>query len=99
MSTSNDAMSGDARLAYTVRGRGPHQIVFVPAWLSNQDVAPTPAYGEFWEHVSTFATVVMYDPRGSGLSDPVALDDLPTLERWADDPPGSSTQLIRPSCR
>jgi class 3 adenylate cyclase len=27
----------------------------------------------------------MYDPRGSGLSDPVALDDLPTLERWAGD--------------
>ncbi len=79
------AMSGDARLAYTVRGRGPHEIVFVPAWLSNQDVAPTPAYGAFWEHVSTFATVVMYDPRGSGLSDPVALEDLPTLERWTED--------------
>jgi class 3 adenylate cyclase len=79
------AMSGDARLAYTIRGNGPHQIVFVPAWLSNQDLAPTPAYGAFWEHLSTFATVVMYDPRGSGLSDPVALDDLPTLERWTDD--------------
>jgi class 3 adenylate cyclase len=79
------AMSGDARLAFTVRGNGPHQIVFVPAWLSNQDLAPTPAYGSFWEHLASFATVAMYDPRGSGLSDPVALDDLPSLERWADD--------------
>src|SRR5262249_8215640 len=79
------AMSGDARLAYTVRGRGPHEIVFVPAWLSNQDVAPTPAYGALWEHVSTFATVVMYGPGRSGLSGPVPLDDLPTLERWAED--------------
>jgi pimeloyl-ACP methyl ester carboxylesterase len=79
------AISGDARLAFTVRGDGPHEVVFVPAWLSNQDVAPTPAYGLFWEHLSTFATVVTYDPRGSGLSDPVALDDLPTLEHWADD--------------
>jgi class 3 adenylate cyclase len=79
------AMNGDARLAFTVHGNGPHQIVFVPAWLSNQDVAPTPAYAEFWEHVANFATVVMYDPRGSGLSDPVALDDLPTLEQWVDD--------------
>ena len=79
------AMSGDARLAFTVRGNGPHEIVFVPAWLSNQDLAPTPAYASFWDHLSSFATVVMYDPRGSGLSDPVALDDLPSLERWADD--------------
>jgi class 3 adenylate cyclase len=79
------AMSGDARLAFTVRGNGPHEIIFVPAWLSNQDVAPTPAYGKFWEHLSNFASVVMYDPRGSGLSDPVALDDLPTLEQWAED--------------
>ena len=33
----------------------------------------------------SIGTVVSYDQRGSGLSDPVALDDLPTLERWTDD--------------
>jgi pimeloyl-ACP methyl ester carboxylesterase len=79
------AMSGDARLAYTVRGRGPHEIVFVPDWVTNQDVEDPSEFELFWERLGSFATVVRYDQRGSGLSDPVALDDLPTLERWTDD--------------
>jgi class 3 adenylate cyclase len=79
------AMSGDARLAYTVRGHGPHEIVFVPDWVSNQDVEDPSEFGLFWDRLGSFATVVRYDQRGSGLSDPVTLDDLPTLERWADD--------------
>jgi pimeloyl-ACP methyl ester carboxylesterase len=79
------APSGDARLAYTTRGNGPHEIVFVPDWVSNQDVEDQSEMGLFWERMASFATVVRYDQRGSGLSDPVALDDLPTLERWTDD--------------
>jgi class 3 adenylate cyclase len=79
------AMSGDARLAYTVRGDGPHEIVFVPDWVSNQDVEDPSELGLFWERLGSFAKVVRYDQRGSGLSDPVALDELPTLERWTED--------------
>jgi class 3 adenylate cyclase len=76
------ALSGDARLAFTVRGRGAYQIVWVPAWVSNQDLD---LFDALYERELSIATVVSYDQRGSGLSDPVALDDLPTLERWADD--------------
>ena len=42
-------------------------------------------YGLLPLRLSSFATVVSYDQRGTGLSDPVSLGDLPTLEGWADD--------------
>ena len=79
------AMSGDARLAFRVRGHGPHEIVMVPSWLSNQDAEPPAGVRSFTDRLSSFATVVSYDQRGTGISDPVSLNDLPTLEGWADD--------------
>jgi pimeloyl-ACP methyl ester carboxylesterase len=79
------AMSGDARLAFRVRGHGPHEIVVVPSWLSNQDAEPPPGVVSFYDRLSSFATVVSYDQRGTGISDPVSLTELPTLEGRADD--------------
>ena len=82
------AMSGDARLAFSARGSGPHAIVLVPGWGTNQDldfVESERMHGVFFERLFSFATVVSYDQRGTGLSDPVSLADLPTLEGWADD--------------
>src|SRR5262245_57358247 len=78
------ALSGDARLAFSVRGQGPHEIVFVSALVSNQDAEPRPDRS-FVDRLSLFATVVSYDQRGTGVSDPVSLNELPTLEGWADD--------------
>jgi class 3 adenylate cyclase len=83
------AISGDARLAFRVRAGGPHVIVVVPAWVSFQDlenlVPESPLGPLLFERLSSFATVVSYDQRGTGLSDPVSLVDLPTLESWTDD--------------
>ena len=81
------AISGDARLAFSVRAGGPHVIVRVPAWISNQDLANLETQGQdlLRERLSSFATVVSYDQRGTGLSDPVSLADLPTLESWTAD--------------
>jgi class 3 adenylate cyclase len=79
------AMSGDARLAFRVCQGGPHPIVIVPAWATNQDLDFPEYERPFFERLSSFATVVGYDQRGTGLSDPVSLADLPTLEGWADD--------------
>jgi class 3 adenylate cyclase len=80
------AISGDARLAFRVHGRGPHEVVSVPTWLSNQDFQPAAAAtGVFWERLESFATVLSFDARATGLSDPVSLADLPTLEGWTDD--------------
>jgi class 3 adenylate cyclase len=79
------ATSGDARLAFRTRGRGPHEVVSCPAGFSNQDFRPPAGRSVFWERLQAFAKVVSYDARGSGLSDPVSLADLPTLESSADD--------------
>src|SRR5262245_4636656 len=79
------AISGDARLAFRVRAGGPHVMVSISPWLTNQDLDEWRARGPFSERVSSFATVVSYDQRGSGLSDPVSLADLPTVEGWTDD--------------
>jgi class 3 adenylate cyclase len=81
-------MSGDARLAFRVHQGGPHPIVMVPNWATNQDLdflESERVHGLFYERLSSFATVVSYDQRGTGLSDPVSLADLPTLEGWTDD--------------
>ena len=79
--------SGDARLAFTVRAGGPHAIVWVPAWATNQDLdlEAEPLQSVFFDRLSSFATVLTYDQRGTGLSDPVSLAELPTLEGWVDD--------------
>jgi pimeloyl-ACP methyl ester carboxylesterase len=82
------AVSGDARVAFRVRAGGPHVIVWVPTW-SNQDLEDLALQrvlpvGLLFERLSSFATVVAYDQRGTGLSDPVSLADLPKLEGWTE---------------
>jgi class 3 adenylate cyclase/pimeloyl-ACP methyl ester carboxylesterase len=80
------AVSGDARLAFRVVAGGPHDIVSVPSWISNQDLADRDARdGVLLERLASFARLVSYDQRGTGLSDPVSLAALPTLEGLADD--------------
>jgi len=81
------AISGNARLAFRVHGGGQPAIVWIPTWVTNQDLdslALEPLLGLFGR-LSSFATVVSYDARGTGLSDPVSLADLPPLEGWTDD--------------
>jgi class 3 adenylate cyclase len=82
------AISGDARLAFRVFAGGPHEIVWVPSWITNQDLASPdsqPLRALLFERLASFATSVAYDARGTGLSDPVSLAALPTLEGWTDD--------------
>jgi class 3 adenylate cyclase len=82
------ATSGDARLAFRVFPGGPYDVVWVATLASNQDLADPeslPLRALLFERVSSFATQVSYDARGTGLSDPVSLAELPTLEGWTDD--------------
>jgi hypothetical protein len=60
------AMSGNARLAFKIRGPGLHEIVVVPSWLSNLDAEPPSGARSFTDRLSSFATVVSYDQRGTG---------------------------------
>ncbi|MDQ3881376.1 MAG: adenylate/guanylate cyclase domain-containing protein [Chloroflexota bacterium] len=80
------ARSGDLHIAYQTVGDGPLDVVVVDQWFSNVDAqwdfAPL---AEVLTRLSSFSRVIVFDKRGTGLSDPVSIDALPTLEEWIDD--------------
>jgi pimeloyl-ACP methyl ester carboxylesterase/DNA-binding CsgD family transcriptional regulator len=80
------AKSGDVRIAYQVIGNGPIDLVFVPGFLSNLDVHwEDPGYSHLLKRLGTFARLIQFDKRGTGLSDRVDNRDLPSLETRMDD--------------
>jgi class 3 adenylate cyclase/pimeloyl-ACP methyl ester carboxylesterase len=73
-------------VAYQVFGSGPVDLVFMTSWATNVDAAwDEPSVGAYMERLGSFARVIWYDKRGSGVSDPVPLAALPTIEQWSDD--------------
>ena len=79
------ARSGDVHIAYRVIGDGPIDLVYVPGFISNVDLWRDAPYAHLLERLSSFSRLIAFDKRGTGLSDPVALSDLPTLEERMDD--------------
>lgn len=80
------AKSGDVHIAYQVVGQGPFDLVYVPGWVSNvEEVWEVPESRLFLGRLASFSRLIMFDKRGTGLSDPVGLADLPTLEQRMDD--------------
>ena len=80
------ARSGDLSIAYQVVGDGPFDLVYVPGWVSNIELMwEEPGYAGFLERLASFSRLIIFDKRGTGLSDPVPLDRLPTLEQRMDD--------------
>lgn len=80
------ARSGDTHIAYQVVGQGPFDIVYVPGWVSHVELCwEEPTYARFLNRLASFARLIMFDKRGTGLSDRVRDDQLPTLEERMDD--------------
>jgi pimeloyl-ACP methyl ester carboxylesterase len=80
------AKSGDVNIAYQVVGDGPFDLVYVSGWVSNIDLIwekPKPA--RFLERLASFSRLILLDKRGTGMSDRVSNDRLPTLEQRMDD--------------
>jgi pimeloyl-ACP methyl ester carboxylesterase len=78
------ALSGDAHIAYQVFGDGDLDLVFVPGFVSNiEHYWEMPQVPDLLERLASFARVVVFDKRGTGLSDPVA--GPPPLEQRMDD--------------
>src|SRR5256885_9030990 len=78
------AKSGDVNIAYQVVGEGPFDLVVVPGWISNVDFAwEDPFYGDWVRRLAAFSLVVLFDKRGTGLSDRDVGDS--TLEERMDD--------------
>jgi pimeloyl-ACP methyl ester carboxylesterase len=78
------ARSGDLRIAYGTLGDGPVDFVFVPGFVSHLDNWwETNAPARFFRRIASFSRLIMFDKRGTGLSDP--FDGVPTLEQRIDD--------------
>lgn len=65
------AQSGDLSIAYQVFGEGELDLVFVPGFISNADLSwESPLLGgEFFPRFASFARVITFDKRGTGLSE------------------------------
>ena len=80
------AKSGALNIAYQVVGEGPLDLIYVPGWISNVELMwDEPAHAHVLDRLASFSRLILFDKRGTGLSDPVPLDGLPTLEERMDD--------------
>jgi pimeloyl-ACP methyl ester carboxylesterase len=78
------ARSGNINIAYQVFGAGAVDLVVVPGWVACIDVFwEEPGFARFLQRLGSFARVILFDKRGTGLSDRVT--DTPTLEERMDD--------------
>ena len=78
------ARSGDARLAFQVWGEGPPDVVLVGGPASHLDIVwEDPETARAWRRYASFARMITFDRRGTGMSDPV--DRPPTLDQQMDD--------------
>jgi pimeloyl-ACP methyl ester carboxylesterase len=76
--------SGDVSIAYQVVGDGPIDLVLVPGWISNLDVFwEEPNIARFFRKLASFSRLILFDKRGTGLSDRVT--EAATLEERTDD--------------
>ncbi len=80
------ARSGDVNIAYQVIGDAPIDLVFVMGWVSHLEYFwREPTFARFLLRLASFARLILFDKRGTGLSDRVPLNELPTLEQRMDD--------------
>ena len=78
------AKSGDIHIAYRVMGNANQDLVVAPGFVSHLDgSAEEPSLMRFMERLTTFRRVIVFDKRGTGLSDPVS--GPATLEERMDD--------------
>ncbi len=78
------AKSSDVTIAYSVVGDGPFDVLFVSGWvLSNLEHAWQGSSREFFEGMTSFSRLILFDKRGTGLSDKTM--GIPDLETRMDD--------------
>ena len=81
------ARCGHAYVAYRTCGDAPMGLVLITDWFGHVDEMWSPAspLRPVLEQFAAFSRLVTFDQRGVGLSDPVPIESLPTLEQWMDD--------------
>lgn len=79
-------LSGDANIAYQVVGEGAVDIVFVMGWISHLEFFwKHHLFASFLDRLASFSRLILFDKRGTGLSDRVPVNQLPTLEQRMED--------------
>ena len=64
------AKSGDVSIAYQAVGEGEHDLVLVPGYISNVELAwELPGWARLYELLGGFGRLIIFDKRGTGLSD------------------------------
>ncbi len=78
--------NGDVNIAYQVVGDGDLDVVFVMGWVSHLEYFwKHPLFAAFLNRLASFSRLILFDKRGTGLSDRVPLSELPTLEQRMED--------------
>ena len=78
------ARSGDLSIAYQVIGQGPFDLVAAPGFISHLEWNwQEPSLRRYIERLAEFSRLILFDKRGTGLSDREA--GVPTLEQRMDD--------------
>jgi pimeloyl-ACP methyl ester carboxylesterase len=78
------ARSGDVSIAYQVVGEGPIDLVLGLGFATHLEIEwEAPTFARFCDRLSSFSRLILFDKRGTGLSDPVT--EAPTLEQRVDD--------------
>jgi pimeloyl-ACP methyl ester carboxylesterase/class 3 adenylate cyclase len=78
------ARVGSISIAYQVVGNGPLDLVYIPSWISNvEENWDEPGYARFLRRLASFSRLILFDKRGTGLSDRVS--QTPTLEQRIED--------------
>src|SRR3954469_10932600 len=78
------ALSGEVHIAYQVTGEGPFDLVLVPGFVTHMELQwKMPGFPNFLNELGSFARLIRFDKRGTGMSDPVG--GAPSLETRMDD--------------
>lgn len=80
------AVSGGVNIAYQVVGEAALDLIWAPPWVSHVEEAwEEPTLARFLARLASFSRLIIFDKRGTGMSDRVPEAALPTLEERMDD--------------
>jgi pimeloyl-ACP methyl ester carboxylesterase len=84
--TTHYTKSGPHNIAYQVVGDGRFDLLWIPGWVSNVELCwEEPLLARYLSRLASFSRLILFDKRGTGLSDRVPQDALPTLEERMED--------------
>lgn len=74
------AQNGDMHIAFQVFGQGERDLLFIDSWTHHVEaVWEFPDFSRLLRRLGSMGRLIHFDRRGTGLSDPVAVEDLPDL--------------------